>query len=241
MKLKKIIFATFSMCALSCYAGPNGTSSAISHSHLNEYNYPTKTKDTLGKARMYVPDAKTDLDREIGFGELPQYKKPNHYGYSEIKFKNQTNIKTTQEFSTPHFGEKVSKRRATKNTFPITHPDGIYHYRDGIFYLQKGDVYEIHAPHVGFRVPSIPAERRKYTFDGVDYFYYYGTFYVLNQDVKMYDVAEPPVGAVVDWIPSDAEKKVIDGELYHVANGVIYKESSMSVGTMKWYEVVGRE
>lgn len=65
MKLKKIIFATFSMCSLLSYAGPNGTSSAISHSHLNEYNYPTQSKGTLGKARMYVPEAKTDIDRDV--------------------------------------------------------------------------------------------------------------------------------------------------------------------------------
>lgn len=241
MNLKKLIFATFTMCTLlwssDLYAGPN----MISHSHLNEYNYPSQSEDTLGKSKMYVPEAKTDIDREVAPGQLPQYQNPLYYGYKQHKFKEPTATNTNNDYSTPHFGEKVSKRRATKNTFPISHHDGIYHYRDGIFYLQKGDTYEIHAPHVGFRVPSIPAARRKYTFDGVEYYYYYGTFYVLNQDVKMYDVTEAPVGAVVDWIPADAEKKVIDGELYHVANGIIYKESSMSVGTMKWYEVVGRE
>ncbi len=241
MNLKKLIFATFPIFSMICsaelYAAePQG----ISHSHMNEINYPSQQKDTLGKARMYVPEAKTDIDREVAPGQLPQYQTPLHYGYKEIKFKSSADMNTSSSLnnSTPQFGEKVSKRRATKNSFPIRHSDGLYFYREGIFYLQKGDTYEIHPPHVGFRVPSIPSSRRDYTFEGITYYYYYGTFYVYNTDVKMYDVVFPPAGAIVDWVPEYAEEKVVDGELHYVANGVEYKEISLSFGNSKWYQIV---
>lgn len=240
--MRPIIFSAFTTCMLLCSSNIYAQQNKIIRGHLYEVSYPTQQpKDTMGRPTIYMPDAKSDMDRVVQPGQLPQYVTPLYYGYKEIKHNGSAEANTSQKPSTPRYGEEVSKRTATKNSFAIHHSDGIYHYREGIFYLQKGDKYEIHAPHVGFRVPNIPEARREYKNGDVAYYYYYGTFYVFNPRVKMYDVAEPPVGAVVDWIPEDAEKKVVDGESFHVANGVRYKESSMSVGTMKWYEVVGRE
>ena len=240
MKKTKSIIVTFSIYMLLCSADLYAADrNPIAHGHLYDYNYPSQQKkDSLGKASVCIPDAKSDLDREVPPGLLPQYMNPNYYGYKEIKQNTSTAANPSNDFSSPHYGEKVSKRRATKNSFQIRHSDGIYHYRNGIFYLQINDQYEIHKPHVGFRVPTIPAERRKYTFNDVAYYYYYGTFYVFDQTVKMYDVAIPPVGAIVDWIPENAEKVEIDGEPYYVANGVQYKEVSLNVVNSKWYQIV---
>lgn len=239
MKMKESILVTFLICILLCSADLYAAEgNRIVHGHLYEYNYPSQqSKDTLGKATIYTPDAKSDLDRDVSPGLLPQYMNPNYYGYKETKYNRSADTGSNNYSSAPHFGEKVSKRRATKNSFQIRHSDGIYHYRDGIFYLQKEDSYMIHEPHVGFRVPSIPATRREYTIGNVAYYYYYGTFYVFNPAVKMYDVAKPPVGAIVDWIPRDAEKKEIEGGLYHIANGVQYKEV-LNVANSKWYQIV---
>jgi hypothetical protein len=240
MKMKESILVTFSICILLCSADLYAAEgNRIVHGHLYEYNYPSQqSKDTLGKATIYTPDAKSDLDRDVPPGLLPQYMNPNYYGYKEVKHIRSAGSESSNNYSTPHFGERVSKRRATKNSFQIRHSDGIYHYRDGIFYLQKEDTYVIHEPHVGFRVPTIPVGRREYTFDGTAYYYYYGTFYVFNPVVKMYDVAVPPVGAIVDWIPRDAEMKEMSGETYYIVNGVKYKEVSLSVANSKWYQVV---
>ena len=240
MKMKKPILVTFSiyimLCSADLYAADRNR---IAHGHLYEYNFPSQqTKDTLGKATIYMPEAKSDLDREVPPGQLPQYMNPNYYGYKEIRHNTSTETNYSNDINMPRYGEKVSKRRATKNAFQINHSDGIYHYRNGIFYLQKNDQYEIHKPHIGFRVPSIPAERRKYMFDGVAYYYYYGTFYVYDTTVKMYDVVIPPVGAIVDWIPGNAEKIEIDGEAYYVANGIQYKDISFKAAISKWYQIV---
>lgn len=241
MNLEKLFLSAFSTCMLFSSTKLYAEQKGVVHGHLYEVSYPTnQPKDTLGRPTLYMPEAKSDLDRKVEPGLLPQYLTPNNYGYKELKYKTSTSTNTNSDSSTPHFGEKVSKRRATKNTFDILHPDGIYHYRDGIFYLQNNDKYEIHEPHIGFRVPSIPSARREFTSEGISYYYYYGTFYVLNPDVKMYDVVEPPVGALVDWIPSDAEKRVIDGDQVYVAKGIQYKETSLVVGTQKWYQVVGK-
>lgn len=240
MKMKKPILVTFSiymmLCSADLYAADRNR---IAHGHLYEYNFPSQqTKDTLGKATIYMPEAKSDLDREVPPGQLPQYMNPNYYGYKEIRHNTSTETNYSNDINAPRYGEKASKRRATKNSFQINHSDGIYHYRNGIFYLQKNDQYEIHKPHIGFRVPSIPAERRKYMFDGVAYYYYYGTFYVYDQTIKMYDVTIPPVGAIVDWIPGNAEKIEIDGELFYVANGIQYKDISLNMAKPKWYQIV---
>lgn len=238
MKLEKFILSTFTICMLSYSVDLYAERKEIPHGHLYDYNYPSQqSKDSLGKSTVYFPDAKSDLDREVPPGLLPQYMNPNYYGYKETKHISAANTQSENDFSKPHYGEKVSKRRATKNAFQIRHSDGIYHYRNGIFYLQKNDMYEIHAPHIGFRVPSVPAMRREYTLDNVAYYYYYGTFYVFNPTVKMFDVCVPPVGAIVDWIPKNAEKKEIDGELYHIANGVQYKEM-LNAANSKWYQIV---
>lgn len=237
--MKKSNFVTLLICMLSWSAGLYAQRKEIPHGHLYDYNYPSQQKkDSLGKSKIYIPDAKSDLDRDVPPGLLPQYMNPNYYGYKEVKHSSSAGSEPRNDFSTPHFGEKVSKRRATKNSFQIQHSDGIYHYRDGIFYLQKEDTYEIHEPLVGFRVPSIPVGRREYTFDGTAYYYYYGTFYVFNSVVKMYDVTVPPVGAIVDWIPNDAEMTQVSGETYYIVNGVKYKEVSLSVANSKWYQIV---
>lgn len=240
MKMKKSILATLSICMLLCSADFCAAErNRIAHGHLYDYNFPSQQKkDSLGKATVYIPDAKSDLDREVPPELLPQYMNPNYYGYKEIKHKTSTETNSGNNFSSPYYGEKVSKRRATKNAFQISHSDGIYYYRNGVFYLQKNDAYEIHKPHVGFKVPTIPAERRKYTFNNVAYYYYYGTFYVYDQTIKMYDVVIPPVGAIVDWIPGDAEKIEIEGEAYYVANGIQYKDISLDVAKSKWYQIV---
>lgn len=240
MKMKKSILVTFSISMLlwsvDLFAADQ---KRIAHGHLYDYNFPSQQKkDSLGKASVYIPDSKSDLDREVPPGLLPQYMNPSYYGYKEVKHNSSTEKSYSNDINVPHYGEKVSKRRATKNSFQISHSDGIYHYRNGVFYLQKNDIYEIHKPHVGFRVPTIPAERRKYTFDNVAYYYYYGTFYVYDQTVKMYDVAIPPVGAIVDWIPRNAEKIEIDGEAYYVANGIQYKDISLNATKSKWYQIV---
>ncbi len=239
MKMKKSILVTFSIYMLLCSADLYAADrNRIVHGHLYDYNFPSQqTKDTLGKATIYFPDAKSDLDREVPPGLLPQYINPNYYGYKETKYKNSADTQSENDFSIPRYGEKVSKRRATKNSFQIRHSDGIYHYRNGIFYLQKNDMYEIHAPHVGFRVPSIPAARREYTLGNVAYYYYYGTFYMFNPTVKMFDVCVPPIGAIVDWIPENAEEIEIAGELYHIANGVQYKEV-LNMASSKWYQIM---
>lgn len=78
MKMKKPILVTFSiymmLCSADLYAADRNR---IAHGHLYEYNFPSQqTKDTLGKATIYMPEAKSDLDREVPPGQLPQYMNP---------------------------------------------------------------------------------------------------------------------------------------------------------------------
>lgn len=240
MDSKKLFCIVVSTFIMTCFTDIFAQRKNVVHGHLYEYSYSSdESKDTLGRSKIYMPEAKSDMDRETPPGMLPQYINPNYYGYKKLKHNDLTN--SNNNISTPRFGEKVSKRRATKNSFAIRHSDGIYYYRNGIFYLEKKDMYEIHLPQIGFRVPSIPTERREYMIGDVAYYYYYGTFYVFNSFVKMFDVVEPPIGGIVDWIPDDAEKRMIDGELIYIDKGIQYKELSLSMGAQKWYQIIAVE
>lgn len=129
--MKPIIFSAFTTCMLLCSSNIYAQQNKIIRGHLYEVSYPTQQpKDTMGRPTIYMPDAKSDMDRVVQPGQLPQYVTPLYYGYKEIKHNGSAEANTSQKPSTPRYGEEVSKRTATKNSFAIHHSDGIYHYRD---------------------------------------------------------------------------------------------------------------
>lgn len=124
---------------------------------------------------------------------------------------------------TPQFGKVVPKKQATRKSFAIQHPSGMFYFNNGIFYFQDADRYVIHEPYLGFRVPSLPSERREYKLKSGTYFYYYGTFYTYNYYGKYFEVIAPPQDVIVDWVPEGGESFVVEGDVYYTIDGVQYQ------------------
>ena len=167
------------------------------------------------------------------------YRTPSYRntGYSYSYRPSSNYYKSTSYYKRPISYSSVF--RLPSNHLRLSYGGNPYYYSNGLFYTNRGLLYNLIRPPFGIRIGYLPTGYWSLNYGGYPYYYYSGVFYQNTRD-NQYQVVQPPVGATVPSIPKDAKQILINGQLLYEYLGTYYKQIFDNQGRIN-YIVQGKD